>query len=53
MPGMLVLPLWKKGLKLRQYLVDALAEFIAAVKGDTVVPALEKEFIEKVDKLKG
>jgi creatinine amidohydrolase len=43
----------EKGLKLRQLLVDALVEFIAAVKADTVVPALEKEFFERVDKLKG
>jgi len=43
----------EKGLKLRQIRVDALAEFIAAVKADTVVPALEREFFEKVDQLKG
>jgi creatinine amidohydrolase len=43
----------EKGLKLRQLLVDALVEFIAAVKADTVVPVLEKEFFERVDKLKG
>jgi creatinine amidohydrolase len=43
----------EKGLKLRQLLVDALAEFIAAVKADAVVPALEEEFFERVDKLKG
>jgi creatinine amidohydrolase len=43
----------EKGLKLRQLLVDSLAEFIAAVKADSVVPALEKEFFERVDNLKG
>jgi len=43
----------EKGLKLRQLLVDSLAEFIAAVKADSVVPALEQEFFERVDNLKG
>ena len=43
----------EKGMKLRQLLVDGLAQFIAAVKADTVVPALEKEFFERVDHLKG
>ncbi len=43
----------EKGLKLRQLQVNGLAEFIASVKADTVVPVLEKEFFERVDKLKG
>ena len=43
----------EKGLKLRQLLVDALAEFIAAVKADTAVQALEREFFERVEELKG
>jgi creatinine amidohydrolase len=37
-----------KGLALRQIEVDALAEYIAAVKTDTVVPALNREFYERV-----
>jgi len=42
----------EKGLKLRQIKIDALAEFIKAVKEDTVVPALEKEFFEREQKLR-
>ncbi len=42
----------EKGLKLRQIKVDALAEYIKAVKADQVVPALEKEFFEKEKKLR-
>ncbi len=38
----------EKGLKLRQIMVDNLAEFISAVKADRCVPALEKEFFERV-----
>jgi creatinine amidohydrolase len=34
----------KKGRRLRQLVVDSLAEYIAAVKADRVVPALSKEF---------
>ena len=37
----------KTGLKMRELEVEALAEFIAAVKADKVVPALEKEFFER------
>jgi creatinine amidohydrolase len=36
-----------KGRALRGLLVDALAEFIATVKADQSVPALEKEFFER------
>jgi creatinine amidohydrolase len=39
----------EKGHILRQLEVDALAEFIAGVKTDGVVPALEKEFFHKAD----
>jgi creatinine amidohydrolase len=38
----------EKGQAWRQVLVDALAEFIAAVKADTVAPALDQEFFERV-----
>ncbi len=38
----------EKGLKLRTLMVDSLAVFIAAVKADQVVPALEKEFFERM-----
>ena len=41
----------EKGLKLRQLEVEALAEFIAAVKQDQVVPALEKEFFTRVGQI--
>ncbi len=42
----------EKGLKLRQIKIDALAEYIQAVKADQVVPALEKEFFEREKKLR-
>jgi creatinine amidohydrolase len=42
----------EKGLHLRQLKEDALAEYIRAVKSDTVVPALEKEFFEKEKRLR-
>jgi creatinine amidohydrolase len=38
----------EKGHALRQILVDSLAEFIAAVKADTIVPALNAEFFARV-----
>jgi creatinine amidohydrolase len=38
----------EKGVALRQLLVDSLAEYIAAVKADTVLPELEKEFFTRV-----
>ncbi len=37
----------EKGQQLRQIQVDALAEFIAAVKADQVVPALQAEFFAR------
>ena len=37
-----------KGWLLRDLLVDSLAEYIAAVKKDRVVPALEREFFQRV-----
>ncbi len=37
----------EKGLALRQLEVDNLAEYIAAVKADQVVPALTREFFQK------
>jgi creatinine amidohydrolase len=42
----------EKGLKLRQIKVDALADYIKAVKSDQVVPTLEKEFFEREKKLR-
>ncbi len=42
----------EKGLRLRQIKVDALAEYIQAVKSDQVVPALEQEFFEQEKKLR-
>ncbi len=42
----------EKGLRLRQIKVDALVEYIQAVKADQVVPALEKEFFERESKLR-
>jgi creatinine amidohydrolase len=42
----------EKGLHLRQIKVDALAEYIQAVKADQVVPALEHEFFEREKKLR-
>ncbi len=37
----------RKGRILRQLLVDALAQYIAAVKRDQIVPSLQKEFFER------
>ena len=42
----------EKGRILRQMEVDALAKFIKAVKADTVIPSLEKEFFERTAKLR-
>lgn len=42
----------EKGMRLRQIKVDALVEYIQAVKDDQVVPALEKEFFEREKKLR-
>lgn len=42
----------EKGLRLRQIKVDALTEYIRAVKADQVVPALEKEFFDREKKLR-
>lgn len=42
----------EKGLRLRQIKVDALAEYIKAVKADQVVPTLEKEFFDREKKLR-
>jgi creatinine amidohydrolase len=42
----------EKGLRLRQIKVDALAEYIRAVKADQVVPALEQEFFAREKKLR-
>ena len=41
----------EKGLKLRQLLVDSLAEYIKAVKDDTAVATLTKEFYDRCDKI--
>jgi creatinine amidohydrolase len=41
----------EKGEKLMDLLVDSLAEYIAAVKQDQTVPALSKEFFERVRKV--
>jgi len=38
----------EKGRKLRQLIVDTLAEYIAAAKADEDVPALEQEFFQRV-----
>jgi creatinine amidohydrolase len=43
----------EKGLRLRQIKVEALAEYIKAVKADQVVPALEQEFFEREKRLRG
>ncbi len=43
----------EKGLKLRQIKVDALVEYIRAVKADQVSPALEQEFFERERGLRG
>ena len=42
----------EKGLRLRQIKVDALVEYIRAVKADQAVPTLEKEFFEREKKLR-
>jgi creatinine amidohydrolase len=42
----------EKGLRLRQIKVDALVEYIQAVKADQVIPALEQEFFEREKKLR-
>jgi creatinine amidohydrolase len=42
----------EKGIKLRQIKIDALVEYIKAVKADLVVPALEREFFEREKKLR-
>lgn len=42
----------EKGLRLRQIKVDALVEYIQAVKADRVVPALEIEFFDREKKLR-
>jgi len=41
----------EKGLALRQITVDCLAEYIAAVKADQVVPTLSQEFFSRVEQL--
>jgi len=38
----------EKGFILRQLIVDSLAEYLAAVKADDVVPSLNKEFFDRV-----
>ena len=43
----------EKGRVMRDLLVDTLAEYIAAVKADRVVPALEAEFFRRVGDLGG
>ncbi len=42
----------EKGLRLRQIKVEALAQYIKAVKADTVVPALEQEFFARERRLR-
>jgi creatinine amidohydrolase len=42
----------EKGMKLRQIKVEALVEYIKAVKADLVAPALEKEFFDRERKLR-
>ncbi len=42
----------EKGFKLRELEVNQLSRFIKAVKADTVVPGLEKEFFERESKLR-
>jgi len=39
----------EKGLVMRQLMVDSLAEYIAAVKADEVVPALTQEFFRRAE----
>lgn len=41
----------EKGRALRQLLVDGLAEYIAAVKSDQIVPTLNQEFFARVDQV--
>lgn len=41
----------EKGIKLRELHVDSLARYIAAVKADEVIPALNKEFFERVGRV--
>jgi creatinine amidohydrolase len=41
----------EKGRALVQWRVDTLAEYISAVKADTVVPALEKEFFDRAGRI--
>ena len=41
----------EKGNRLRQMLVDALAQYIAAVKADTVAPALQREFFDRASQV--
>jgi creatinine amidohydrolase len=43
----------EKGVALRQILVDAFAEYIAAVKADQMVPELEQEFFARVAAVSG
>jgi creatinine amidohydrolase len=43
----------EKGRVLSELEVEALSEFIAAVKQDTSVPALEAEFFGREEKLRG
>ncbi len=42
----------EKGLALRQIMVEALSEFIAAVKADRVVPGLDQEFFARERRLR-
>jgi creatinine amidohydrolase len=41
----------EKGVKLRGLMVDALAEYVAAVKRDEVFPALRRQFDERMNAL--
>ncbi len=43
----------ERGEALRQLIIDSLAEYIAAVKNDDVVPAMEQEFFQRVKKISG
>ena len=43
----------EKGIAIRDGLVDTLAEYIAAVKADRVIPALAKEFARRAKKVSG
>ncbi len=42
----------EKGRKVRQFYIDTVAEYIKAVKEDTVLPALEAEFFERESALR-